>query len=339
MSCKFPMLMYYNKESRETLFVPGKITKDLLLAHNFELIKNHNWYNKHSNFILEKGTTRMLVPCGRCTECRLQHSREVATRVVLEALDYTDNWCITLTYDDDNLVFGGEGRATLVPPDLKKFMKDLRRYFEYHYNHTGIRFYACGEYGDKNARPHYHLIVFNLPLLAQDVFIAKGEKSETGEDLFISPIIDDLWSKGRVRLNTLSWKYAAYCARYIMKKQLGKKSTVYDDLKIVPEFTRGSNRPGIGYNYLKAHEEKIIHDEGILLNIGSKVQKVPIPKYFIRKILDEGQFDITDYLERRQEEANATFERKMASYSGDIFDILEHLEDSSISKAKALIRH
>ena len=139
-------------------------------------------------------TKKMLIPCGRCTECRLQKTRETATRIVLEALDYTDNWCITLTYDDSYLTYGSVGRATLVPDEVSTFMKDLRRYFDYHYHHKGIRFYCAGEYGDEKARPHYHLIVFNLPLLAKDVYIAKGEKSETGEDLYISPIIDEIWN-------------------------------------------------------------------------------------------------------------------------------------------------
>ena len=109
MSCKFPMWTYYNKENKETLFVQGRINMDDFYTNDYTLCKKYSWFGKHSDFILQPNTKKMLIPCGRCTECRLQKTRETATRIVLEALDYTDNWCITLTYDDSNLTYGSVG--------------------------------------------------------------------------------------------------------------------------------------------------------------------------------------------------------------------------------------
>ena len=36
-----------------------------------------------------------------------------------------------------------------------------------------IRYFACGEYGDRTARPHYHAIVFGLSLSSDDKQMVK----------------------------------------------------------------------------------------------------------------------------------------------------------------------
>ena len=89
------------------------------------------------------------VPCGKCLECRIQHARAWADRCVVEAKQYDDNYFVTLTYDDAHL----PAKNSLVPDDLQKFMKRLRK----HFPNNKIRFFACGEYGDTSWRPHYHL--------------------------------------------------------------------------------------------------------------------------------------------------------------------------------------
>ena len=43
------------------------------------------------------------VPCGQCYGCRLQYSREWANRCMLEASEYSSNFFLTLTYDDEHL--------------------------------------------------------------------------------------------------------------------------------------------------------------------------------------------------------------------------------------------
>ncbi len=116
------------------------------------------------------------MPCGKCISCRLSYSRGWADRVVLETQSWEHNHFVTLTYNNENLppptktlINHDTGEVTnspssLNPDHLSKFMKDLRRYFDYHYKHTGIRYYAAGEYGDKYGRPHFHILLFNLPI-------------------------------------------------------------------------------------------------------------------------------------------------------------------------------
>ena len=96
------------------------------------------------------------VPCGQCIGCRLERSRQWAIRCYHEASMYERNSFVTLTYDDESLPLGG----TLVFRDFQLFMKRLRKQYG-----AGIRFYACGEYGEKFGRPHYHVCLFNFELM------------------------------------------------------------------------------------------------------------------------------------------------------------------------------
>lgn len=292
------------------------------------------------------GVRHYLAPCGQCIQCRLQKSRETATRILLETKTSKDVWGVTLTYDpehlpqgrpicdDDGVVLGT--RPTLVPEHCQKFQKDLRRYFDYHFGLKNIRFYLGAEYGSINARPHYHYIFFNLPLPVDDVTLLP-EKTQTGEDMFDSKIISSIWKKGFVRLNAVSWQYAAYVARYIMKKQLGKGSSVYDELGIISEFTRCSTKPGLGYDYFKAHEGKLLEEDKVLIKRALEVERVPLPKYFLRKAEEEG-IDISSIKERRRDQAIANALKIQASISEDYFDWAEKQDVFAKGKNKALTR-
>ena len=71
-----------------------------------------------------------------------------------EASLHERNCFLTLTFDDLHLPASGSVNVRDVQLFLKRFRKALT------YRNMKIRFFACGEYGDKNLRPHYHLIIF-----------------------------------------------------------------------------------------------------------------------------------------------------------------------------------
>lgn len=114
------------------------------------------------------------IPCGKCLECKLEYSRIWADRCMLEAKSYKDNCFITLTYDEEHCPVKEHNNKlvkTLVKEDLQDFIKALRNYVNYKdgkylkkedSDYKIIRYYACGEYGSKNKRPHYHAILFNF---------------------------------------------------------------------------------------------------------------------------------------------------------------------------------
>nr|QJB18811.1 MAG: replication initiator protein [Microvirus sp.] len=131
------------------------------------------------------GATFMRLPCGGCIGCRLARAREWALRCTLESgLHESSRWC-TLTYDDDHLP------PTLQKRDLSGFVKRVRARGE------RIRFFACGEYGERTARPHYHAILFGL----------RQESS-----------VQSCWSKGFARVDPVTPAAISYVAGYCAKK-------------------------------------------------------------------------------------------------------------------------
>ena len=156
------------------------------------------------------------IPCGKCIGCRLAYSKEWANRCVLESKGWKNNYFITLTYAPDTLPLNEEfGNATLKPKDLQDFMKRLRIEWQRKHGHDNVRFYACGEYGSKTHRPHYHILAFNLPLYD----LEELKKTDNGDMLYISREIDKIWGKGNTWVGEVNWNTCAYVARYIMKKQ------------------------------------------------------------------------------------------------------------------------
>lgn len=92
-------------------------------------------------------------PCGKCLACRESQASVWKLRCQFEAVECDTFAFVTLTYADEHLPYG----RSLCPSHLSSFIKRLRKSLDY-----PIRYFACGEYGSKFGRPHYHLIIFGL---------------------------------------------------------------------------------------------------------------------------------------------------------------------------------
>lgn len=215
------------------------------------------------------------VACGQCIGCRLARSRTWALRCMHEASLYEDNCFITLTYANEYLPDGN----TLVVKHFQDFMKRLR----FRYAPRSIRFYACGEYGELFERPHYHALLFNWNF--PDKYIWK--KGNSGEDLqFKSSSLDELWPFGSSSIGTVTFKSAAYCSRYVMKKQTGEGAIVYQPHvnpitgvvygERVPPFNLMSRRPGIGFGWYNAFKTDAFPSDFLVLD----TRKVGVPRYY-----------------------------------------------------------
>lgn len=201
------------------------------------------------------------LPCGQCQGCRLEHSRQWAVRCVHESKMHKRNEFLTLTYDDKHLPKYG----TLVKRDLQLFMKRLRRK-----HGAGIRFYACGEYGERTNRPHYHLLLFGFSSSDRKFY----KNSPTGDPLYVSRAMRDLWPMGNNTIGDVTFDSCAYVSRYVCDKKTGDMAEWWYDvvdadtgeiIRLTPEFSNMSRRPGIGTPWFdKFGPETYAHDSVIM---------------------------------------------------------------------------
>ena len=204
---------------------------------------------------------RETIPCGQCIGCRLERSRQWAIRCVHEASLHKDNCFITLTYNNENLPKDG----SLILKDFQDFMKRLRHKFG-----SGIRFFHCGEYGEKFKRPHYHACLFGLSLPDRRL-----HSQSNGHKLYVSEILNELWQhKGYAIIGELTFESAAYVARYITKKITGEPAKEHYEgicevtgeiTKRKPEYTTMSRRPGIASDWFKKYKSDVYPGDFVVL--------------------------------------------------------------------------
>lgn len=220
------------------------------------------------------------IPCGQCIGCRLEKSRQWALRCVHEASLYERNCFITLTYNDENL----PENKSLIKKHFQDFIRSLRDKINYDKSlnpehrifpsHDSPRYFHCGEYGEENARPHYHALLFNFDF--PDKILIK--RSETG-DLYESKILSETWAKGFASVGSLTFDSAAYVARYTLKKITGPGADAHYGGRL-PEYTTMSRRPGIGQGWLDKFKSDAYPSDQIAVR-GKIMQP---PKFYDRKL-------------------------------------------------------
>lgn len=161
----------------------------------------------------------MQLPCGNCLLCQEEKARQQAVRIYHEALLHSESAFLTLTYDDKHLPpYGG-----LRYEDLQKFWKRVKLQLLRKLR-TKVRYYAVGEYGDKAGRPHYHACIFGYAFV-QDRVITR----RTPSLLWTSPMLEEAWGLGGVRVGALNFTTARYTASYVTKKLRSRQQYVRTD--------------------------------------------------------------------------------------------------------------
>lgn len=205
------------------------------------------------------------VPCGRCSGCRLERSRQWAVRCMHEAQLHEDNCYITLTYRDADL----PKDWSLDHRDWQLFMKRFRRSVG-----PGVKFFMCGEYGEVNLRPHFHAIIFNYDFPDRRFF-----KMHNGNPLFTSKLLDAFWGLGYCTIGNVTFESAAYVARYVMKKRTGPEAASHYDHR-TPEYCcmsrGGRDGRGIAFEWWQQFRGDVQPDDAVVMN---GVECKP-PKYY-----------------------------------------------------------
>lgn len=188
-----------------------------------------------------KSENLVLIPCGKCSECRHKKQVEMVERVKKELKKGTKAFFITLTYDEKHL-------KELNKEDIQKFLKRYRKQNKCRYIYTG-------ELGEENKRPHYHMILFTEP--PKDLKETPN-LTKNGFKQYKSKEIEKIWQNGLVRISKMEdTKLVWYLLKYMTKNNNKEKK----------EFISGwSKKPPIGID-----EEKI--NENILKTTRTKSEK------------------------------------------------------------------
>ena len=164
-----------------------------------------------------------IVPCGKCQNCLQRRVSSWSFRLMEENKQATSAHFITFTYAQEPL--SANLLPTLSKRHFQNFLKRLRK------NHpripyikengktgfkSNIKYYACGEYGTRTHRPHYHAIMFNI------------------NDDHLSQL-ENIWGHGHVRIDPFNVATVSYVIGYLKKpftrlQSLDQGETViYDD--------------------------------------------------------------------------------------------------------------
>lgn len=169
-------------------------------------------------------------------------------RMLHERESWQDACFITLTYDRENLPPRG-----LKKKDLQNFFKRLRKRV------TPLRYFACGEYGERTRRSHYHAIIFGL---------SKVKALE---------VLPQVWPLGHIDVGEAEEDSVRYVAGYIDKKWMDgdKKSTEFGGM--TPPFQLCSQKIGAKWLF---ENWKQVAEEGLVF----RGKNQAIPRYYLDKL-------------------------------------------------------
>lgn len=247
--------------------------------------------------------------CGQCLPCRINRKRTWSGRICLEALAYDQSSFVTLTYNDECLPASG----SLSDDHWREFT-----------NGIGYRYFGCGEYGDKFGRPHYHLVLFGLPVLEAEDF-CKGR-----------------WPYGFVCARPFSFEHGSYVASYAVKKMTREgDSRLREGCR--PEFARMSRRPAIGTPGIAPFQEWLNTREGVAflaenLDVPSVVsingRRYPLGRTMVQKMREV--CDMPSDLPARTERRILRY--KLSKLDPKVVEIRERRRVTVYERQKALLR-
>lgn len=150
----------------------------------------------------------ILTKCRKCWECKKENARLWTYRIWNEimVIDKEKLNFITLTYNNkynDN---------KLHKEHLQKFFKKLRKNNPQQKN---IKYLACGEYGTRFKRPHYHIILINFKFNDK---VLLNTKSKRMNYLYTSEQLNKLWKMGISTIQPFGIKEIPYITLYTNNK-------------------------------------------------------------------------------------------------------------------------
>jgi hypothetical protein len=167
----------------------------------------------------------------------------------------------------------------------------------------------AGEYGENFGRPHWHACIFGLDFDDKKLW----KRTSANSLLYRSADLELLWPFGYSSIGDVTFESAAYVARYIMKKVTGKNAAKhYEEIdpdtgeitNRIPEFTKMSLKPGIGYEWYKQYTTDVYPNDYVVI----RGKKVKPPKYYDKKYKIDNPYEFDELLYIREKSAKLHFE-------------------------------
>lgn len=255
------------------------------------------------------------VPCGSCINCQMNKRSAWVARNRNELFHSISAGFLTLTIADEYIKYTESGFPTLDYKELQKFFKRLRKKYG-----KGIKYFACGEYGSKSFRPHFHAIIYNLPLLTN------------GKDFFefYRKRIEEIWKLGIVSFSEVIEPRIGYITKYIIKTNEEKK--LYEENQI--ERPRLLVSRGIGSHLLEKSNALGRHNS----DYGKSFQ---LPRYVLEKIRRNDKQRYYEILRKRKQYHDFIAKRELSEFptAREYFSKLEFERRETIRKLKLSKNH
>lgn len=214
---------------------------------------------------------------------------------------------VTLTYDPAKLPPRGSLDRTHVPAFFKRLRQRMWRDHQKTVSYLPpanrppvqkIKYFYCGEYGEETGRPHYHAIIYGVDFNDKTFY----KTSSSGDRIFTSKLLDDLWSHGQCNIGSVSFQSCGYVARYCLKKITGELAENHyrrldedtgEWYQLEPEFSYCSK--GIGERWIEKFQSDCFPSDRVVIN----GVESGAPRYY-RKKLEKADPKLAEKLKYRR---------------------------------------
>lgn len=212
------------------------------------------------------------VGCGKCYACLSNRRSEWAFRLLLQQRESKSVYFTTFTYaeifDSDGCLVHDNRLGVVDKREMQLLLKRMRKIL------PGFKYYAIGEYGSLEGRPHYHSLFF----FSYDV-----DWSSMYRAMLRS------WSYGNVKLGDISNARINYILHYHVRPK------VVDGRRTFQLFSKGLGKDFIEKNLKFYEKNQTTHLNGYPYQLPRYYRK----KYGIEYNSDYVHKSLVEYLEEK----------------------------------------